>query len=96
VSFVPLELKEIHSSVGGAWVDGKYIPSLVALIGSVLERHFIKLGILPEQNGGKTVVQSKSGDKPSVGSLCPKCGAPALIHQEGCDLCLSCSYTTCG
>ena len=26
---------------------------------------------------------------------CPKCGAAALIHQEGCDLCTGCGYSKC-
>ncbi|MEX1109724.1 MAG: hypothetical protein WEC00_12485, partial [Dongiaceae bacterium] len=28
--------------------------------------------------------------------LCPKCTQPALIRQEGCDLCTSCGYSRCG
>ena len=27
---------------------------------------------------------------------CPQCGAAALIHQEGCDVCLNCGYSRCG
>ena len=27
---------------------------------------------------------------------CPKCGAPTLIRQEGCDSCISCGYSKCG
>jgi ribonucleoside-diphosphate reductase alpha chain len=27
---------------------------------------------------------------------CPKCGAAALVHQEGCDVCTSCDYSKCG
>ena len=26
---------------------------------------------------------------------CPKCGAPSLIRQEGCDTCVSCAYSKC-
>jgi len=27
---------------------------------------------------------------------CPKCQAPTLIRQEGCDSCSSCGYSKCG
>jgi ribonucleoside-diphosphate reductase alpha chain len=27
---------------------------------------------------------------------CPKCGAAALVRQEGCDTCTSCDYSKCG
>jgi ribonucleoside-diphosphate reductase alpha chain len=27
---------------------------------------------------------------------CPNCGAAALSHQEGCDVCLNCGYSRCG
>ncbi|HET6223659.1 MAG TPA: hypothetical protein VFE11_15905, partial [Dongiaceae bacterium] len=27
---------------------------------------------------------------------CPNCGAAALTHQEGCDVCLNCGYSRCG
>jgi ribonucleoside-diphosphate reductase alpha chain len=40
--FIIKELQEVHSSLGGAWVGKKYVPSLVALIGSVLEDHLTK------------------------------------------------------
>ena len=40
--FIIQELQEVHSSLGGAWVGKKYVPSLVALIGSVLEDHLTK------------------------------------------------------
>ena len=26
---------------------------------------------------------------------CPNCGAAALTHQEGCDVCLNCGYSRC-
>jgi ribonucleoside-diphosphate reductase alpha chain len=32
---------------------------------------------------------------PALGQ-CPNCGAAALTHQEGCDVCLNCGYSRCG
>ena len=47
VSFVVEELKAVFDPRGGYWVGGKYVPSLLAAIGSVIENHMIDTGFLP-------------------------------------------------
>ncbi|KKM85439.1 hypothetical protein LCGC14_1288970, partial [marine sediment metagenome] len=102
--FIIKELQEVHSSLGGAWVGKKYVPSLVALIGSVLEDHLTKYhkGILGLNHfEGETITVLAEGKVGGVthhdsGEQCPKCQAPALINKEGCQTCLSCDYSTCG
>jgi len=32
---------------------------------------------------------------PAVGDLCPDCGTPALVNEEGCRKCNSCGYSEC-
>ncbi len=32
---------------------------------------------------------------PRVGDLCPDCGAPSLVNEEGCRKCNSCGYSEC-
>jgi ribonucleoside-diphosphate reductase alpha chain len=32
---------------GGAWMEGKYVPSLLAAIGDVIEQHMIEIGFVP-------------------------------------------------
>jgi ribonucleoside-diphosphate reductase alpha chain len=98
VSFVVEELKAVFDPRGGQWMGGRYVPSLLAAIGDVIERHLIAIGFLPdpaqarENAGGKQVV--------NIGHLpwrqCPKCGQPSLVRQEGCDTCTSCGYSKCG
>jgi ribonucleoside-diphosphate reductase alpha chain len=90
ISFVPEELKAVFDPRGGAWMQGKYVPSLLAAIGDVIERHLDTSGVgatpradLPELGG-------------SVRPCCPKCGAAALITVEGCNNCLECGYSKCG
>jgi ribonucleoside-diphosphate reductase alpha chain len=90
ISFVPEELKAVFDPRGGAWMQGKYVPSLLAAIGDVIERHLDTSGVavipradLPELGG-------------SVRSCCPKCGAAALNKVEGCNNCLECGYSKCG
>ncbi len=46
VSFVVEELKAVFDPRGGQWMGGKYIPSLLAAIGGVIERHMIDIGFL--------------------------------------------------
>ena len=44
VSFVAEELKAVFDPRGGAWMQGRYVPSLLAAIGDIVERHLRKLG----------------------------------------------------
>lgn len=48
VSFVVEELKAVFDPRGGAWMQGRYVPSLLAAIGDVIERHLKAIGMLPE------------------------------------------------
>lgn len=105
-TFIIKELQEVHSSLGGAWVKEKYVPSLVALIGSVLEDHLAKyhksITSLDHLEGETiTVLADNKINSPDsfgnvVGEQCPKCQAPALVSKEGCQTCLSCGYSNCG
>jgi ribonucleoside-diphosphate reductase alpha chain len=103
VSFVVEELKAVFDPRGGAWLERKYVPSLLAAIGAVIERHMIDIGFLkaPGETGAEAeksvrIVGLRDGELPH-GALrqCPKCGAASLIHQEGCDLCTSCGHSKC-
>jgi ribonucleoside-diphosphate reductase alpha chain len=98
VSFVVEELKAVFDPRGGQWMDGRYVPSLLAAIGEVIERHMVAIGFLPavedDARGGRAI-----GMRRAVGAelvrQCPKCGAAGLTHQEGCDVCISCGYSRC-
>lgn len=46
VAFVASELKEIFDPQGGRWMDGRYVPSLLAAIGDVIETHMRAIGFL--------------------------------------------------
>jgi ribonucleoside-diphosphate reductase alpha chain len=47
VSFVVEEMKAVFDPRGGAWMEGKYVPSLLAAIGDVIEQHMVEIGFLP-------------------------------------------------
>jgi ribonucleoside-diphosphate reductase alpha chain len=52
VAFVCEELKQIFDRRGGQWSKGRYVPSLVAANGDILERRMISTGFLtPEREG---------------------------------------------
>ena len=105
VSFVVEEMKAVFDPRGGAWMEGKYVPSLLAAIGDVIERHMIAIGFLPARGqraaiGGKKVAAGNamiSDQRPMTTRMaqCPKCGEAALIRIEGCDQCTSCDYSKC-
>jgi ribonucleoside-diphosphate reductase alpha chain len=47
VSFVVEELKAVFDPRGGQWMEGRYVPSLLAAIGDVIEQHMIEIGFMP-------------------------------------------------
>ncbi|NQV57508.1 MAG: adenosylcobalamin-dependent ribonucleoside-diphosphate reductase [Rhodospirillales bacterium] len=104
VSFVVEELKAVFDPRGGQWMGGKYVPSLLAAIGEVMEQHMIKIGFLPAperyadaEEARRVVNQDTTGEVSDIRfRQCPKCGQASLIRQEGCDTCSSCSYSRCG
>src|SRR5579883_89169 len=109
VSFVVEEMKAVFDPRGGAWMDGKYVPSLLAAIGDVIERHMIEIGFLPQRGLDRAAAaRIVNLDPPGRGGTaagggvarlrpaqCPKCGEAALIRSEGCDQCTSCDYSKC-
>ncbi len=102
VSFVVEELKAVFDPRGGQWMDGKYVPSLLAAIGGVIERHMIDTGFLQAAEAGMLDPDGAANRAVAVGEAppglrqCPKCGEMSLAFQEGCATCLSCNYSKCG
>src|SRR5690606_13602371 len=46
VTFVVDELKAVFDPRGGHWMNGRYVPSLLAASGEVIERHLIEIGFM--------------------------------------------------
>ncbi|MGB7241399.1 MAG: adenosylcobalamin-dependent ribonucleoside-diphosphate reductase [Sulfitobacter sp.] len=98
VSFVVEELKAVFDPRGGAWMQGKYIPSILAAIGGVIEQHMIATGFIAGEGMGL-----KSDPKAQVvgldaprGKACSSCGQFDLRMVEGCMTCGSCGHSKCG
>ncbi|MEK9672705.1 MAG: adenosylcobalamin-dependent ribonucleoside-diphosphate reductase [Rhodospirillaceae bacterium] len=112
VSFVVEELKAVFDPRGGQWMGSRYVPSLLAAIGGVIEQHMIQSGFLPNPNADSDAAEARhavaaigtdgkaGGEGGRLGAAffrqCPKCAQASLIRQEGCDTCTSCGYSKCG
>ena len=98
VSFVVEELKAVFDPRGGSWVDGKYIPSILAAIGGVIEHHMVSTGFIAGEGMGLKVDPQAEGIKlkQSRGASCSSCGQFDLRMVEGCMTCGSCGYSKCG
>ena len=98
VSFVVEELKAVFDPRGGAWMGGKYIPSILAAIGGVIERHMISIGFIEGEGMGlKTDPQANVvGFDTPRGKACPSCGQYEMRMVEGCMTCASCGHSKCG
>jgi ribonucleoside-diphosphate reductase alpha chain len=90
VSFVAEELKAVFDPRGGAWMQGRYVPSLLAAIGDIVERHLQSLGAAANSQPEMDFTH------PFAPSACPQCGAAKLVKIEGCNNCLDCGYSKCG
>ena len=111
VSFVVEELKAVFDPRGGQWMEGHYVPSLLAAIGEVIEQHMIEIGflappaaesgVLParlvEQAAAPGAQRRRSPGAPASIRLraCPRCFSPGLVRQEDCDVCIACGYSKC-
>ena len=98
ISFVVEELKAVFDPRGGAWMEGRYIPSILAAIGGVIERHLIEIGFIEGEGLGL-----KSDPQAEVvaigapkGKACSSCGSYDMRMVEGCMTCASCGYSKCG
>lgn len=105
VTFVVDELKAVFDPRGGQWMNGRYVPSLLAAIGEVIEEHMRAIGFLSTEDDGlvdaaeaKVQAVGEGAGEPESGALgatCPKCSMPSLTKIEGCETCLSCGHSKC-
>ena len=113
LTFLIEELESVFDPNGGYYKKGgKYVPSLVAELGQVLEEHLKNIGMLkvadPEEHQKKLIDEKKAEylkknpDKldesgfPKDAQLCNKCNTKAAIMMDGCLTCLNCGESKCG
>ena len=96
VSFVVEELKAVFDPRGGAWMQGKYIPSILAAIGGVIEEHLIAIGFIEGAGLGLKSDPKAAAVVGQRGATCPSCGAYEMVMIEGCMTCRACGHSKCG
>ena len=106
VSFVADELKGVFDPQGGHWVAGRYVPSLLAAIGEVIETHMRRTGFLQQRETlpvdqvprqQNAAAQSGSAvTRPTRIKLCPRCSSADYVQREGCWVCDACGFSRCG
>lgn len=108
-TFLVEELKAVFDPKGGYFKrGGRFMPSLVAEIGEVIEHHMKSIGLLPEdkldEHQRAFLAKKKQelagnddpdGDFPTSAQLCGKCHTKAVIFADGCMTCLSCGDSKC-
>lgn len=105
-TFLVDELKSVYDPNGGYFKKGKYIPSMAAEIGYVIEEHLCKLGIIDCKKNKKAATpaattptpekEEKKADINDGKMICPVCHERELINQENCIKCLACGHSKCG
>lgn len=97
------ELRSVFDPKGGYLArGGRWVPSLVAEIGDVLEEHLKYLGKVDtgldehqlaylEQKKEELTAKSELN-----ANVCSKCGEASVVIMDGCATCLSCADSKCG
>ena len=113
LTFLIEELESVFDPNGGYYKKGgKYVPSLVAELGQVLEEHLKNIGMLkvtePEAHQQQLIDDKKAeylkknpeklddSGFPKDAQLCNKCQTKAAIMMDGCLTCLNCGESKCG
>jgi len=99
VSFVVDEMKAVFDPRGGQWMGGRYVPSLLAAIGEVIETHLVAIGFMSPRDATLPKEKRRAVAVAAEGAparYCPRCGSPSFVRLEGCDSCVSCGYSKCG
>ncbi len=107
VTFVAEELKAVFDPQGGQWMGNRYVPSLLAAIGNIIEEHMRRIGFLGQGVTAEPLdLATRATPAPAIdltqgqpcagARRCPRCGVGALVRQEGCWVCLDCGHAKCG
>lgn len=99
VTFLVEEMRSVFDPKGGYFKKGgKYMPSLVAEIGDVIESHLTGLGLMQRDTSlaeaAKAMVAEKQ-EKVGNQQQCAKCQEYAVIVMDGCMTCTNCGDSKC-
>ncbi|HEX7037294.1 MAG TPA: NrdJb [Pseudomonadales bacterium] len=110
-TFLVEELQSVFDPRGGYFKPGgRFMPSLVAEIGAIIERHLEGLGMLERdvdphrdaylaQKRAEAAAREARADAgegfPADAALCAKCLVRAAVLLDGCLTCLNCGESKC-
>ncbi len=104
ITFLVEELKAVFDPRGGYYKKGgKYMPSIVAEIGEVIQKHLVSIGMMEGQLQTEELLAKRKeaeeklgADAAAKGQQCDKCGAMAVVRLDNCNCCLECGDSKCG
>ena len=98
VSFVPKELLEVYDPKGGQYIQGEYVPSILALIGKTIQEHMRRTGYqsTPEKDTPDPEEEAHQTSSFTVPDQCPVCKGFNMIKVSGCPTCQDCGHSKCG
>lgn len=111
-TFLVEELKSVFDPQGGYFKPGgRFMPSIIAELGSVIESHMKSIGMIQDdidehqqrlifekkkQLAEANAANESSAEYPAQASMCKKCQTKAVIIMDGCATCLNCGDSKCG
>jgi len=102
VTFVVEELKAVFDPKGGAFMNGGYVPSLIAAIGGVIEKHMKETGYMSDCSTGmcgilpEVMPEALSNVSVSAPESCSQCNGFNFKNEGGCVTCGDCGHSKCG
>ena len=104
IRFVADELQSVFDPKGGQWVNGVYVPSLVALIGKTLQEHLMLIGYQSTPETSSSLIEVGEGpEEPQLPAQaapipvqCPSCKGFNMVMESGCPKCIDCGHSKCG
>ncbi len=104
ITFLVEELKAVFDPRGGYYKKGgKYMPSIVAEIGEVIQKHLVSIGMMEGQLQTEELIAKRAEAEEKLGkegvangAQCDKCSAMAVVRLDNCNCCLECGDSKCG
>jgi len=91
ITFLVDELRSVFDPRGGYWNKGKYMPSIIAEIGEVIERHLVDIGMLkgsgPSEEQAKMIEAKKAELRASSGASQAESEEPWMASPTLCAKC---------
>jgi len=91
ITFLVDELRSVFDPRGGYWNKGKYMPSIIAEIGEVIERHLVDIGMLkgsgPSEEQAKMIEAKKAELRASSGASQAESEEPWMASATLCAKC---------